>query len=328
MAFLKDEDWIDYYAKQDKDAFNSRELKKLRSANEKVLSQKNHQEILKVLKNLPPIKTDCIDFKSNDVIIGSSSELDITQKNIVLKSAKDLIPWRKGPFQLFDIKMDAEWRSDQKWNRMAPHLPNLENKRILDVGCNNGYFMFKMAAMNPEFVLGIDPIVLNYTQFNFMNHFANQYNLKFELWGQEDLVHFNNMFDIIFSMGIIYHHRNPIQQLLTLKNALKPGGELILETIGIPGVDSYALFPEDRYAKMRNVWFVPTISCFINWVKRAKFKDVELISNSELNSSEQRLTEWCPPPRQSLDDFLDPNDSSKTIEGHPAPRRFLIRAKK
>jgi tRNA (mo5U34)-methyltransferase len=328
MNPFENEDWIDYYFNQNNHLLNPTALKKLRSLNDVKLEQKNHLAFLDVLKSLPTIKTETIDFDHDFVTIGSSNDLDLETKDLILSKALELIPWRKGPFKLFDTQMDAEWRSNLKWNRLAPHIPNLKGKRVLDVGCNNGYFMFKMAAMNPELILGIDPVVLNYAQFNFMNHFANQQNIKFELWGQDDLIHFNDMFDIIFSMGIIYHHRNPIQQLLTLKNALRPGGELILETIGIPGEESHALFPEDRYAKMRNVWFVPTVSCFMNWVKKAKFKDVELISDTELNSTEQRLTEWCPPPRQSLDNFLDPNDPTKTIEGHPAPRRFLIKAKK
>lgn len=328
MDLFKNQDWIDYYFSIDQSILDIKRLKNLREEKNKKLAEPHQQEFLNVLKKLPQIKTNSIDFNNDFVSIGNGDEIDQSQREKINGLAKELIPWRKGPFKLFEMELDAEWRSDLKWNRLLPHLPSLKNKRVLDVGCNNGYFMFKMAAQNPEFILGIDPIVLNFAQFQFMNHFANQSQLKFELWGQDDLIHFHNMFDVIFSMGVIYHHRNPIQQLLTLKNALRPGGELILETIGIPGDQSYSLFPEDRYAKMRNVWFVPTLSCFMNWVKRAKFKDVELISDSELNSDEQRLTEWCPPPRQSLDNFLDPSDHSKTIEGFPAPRRFLIKAKK
>ena len=33
-----------------------------------------------------------------------------------------LQPWRKGPFSLFGVHIDTEWRSDWKWSRVAPHL--------------------------------------------------------------------------------------------------------------------------------------------------------------------------------------------------------------
>ena len=240
--------------------------------------------------------------------------------------ATDLIPWRKGPFALYDMEIDAEWRSDYKWERIKKELPSLENKKVLDIGCNNGYFMFRMAQENPEFVMGIEPVIHNYTQFRLINQIANQANLHFELFGVEHLHAFENLFDVVFSMGIIYHHRHPIQQLLDMRKSMTKNGTLIIETIGIPGKESVALFPEDRYAKMRNVWFVPTLSCFINWVRRANFKNVEVLSDVPATSEEQRLTKWCPPPRQSLEDFLDPNDPSKTIEGHPAPRRFCLKA--
>ncbi len=326
MDLNADQDWIDSYFQKDPKTIDRDQLRKLQDAQKHKFSQEIHLKTLNSLKDLPSIRPSILDFESETITIGSSKDLNGNEKEHLYLKLKSLIPWRKGPFNLFDINIDAEWKSHLKWNRLAPFLPDLKGKRILDVGCNNGYFMFKMASLLPEFVLGIDPMIPNYAQFKLLNHFANQPHLQFELWGQEDLIHFHHMFDVIFSMGIIYHHRNPIQQLLTLKKALRPGGHLILETIGINGSESHALFPEDRYAKMPNVWFVPTKSCFINWVKRAKFKNIEFLSENELTSNEQRLTSWCPPPRQSLSDFLDPMDPTKTIEGHPAPKRFLLRA--
>ncbi len=251
-----------------------------------------------------------------------------TKEDSLEEMAKSLMPWKKGPFQLFDLNIDAEWRSDYKWKRLENHLVDLENKTILDVGCNNGYFMFRMAAHNPRLVLGFDPVLHMQAQFDLIQNYAQCDNVHFELFGVEHMPLFKNMFDVIFHMGIVYHHRHPIQQMLDIRESLKPGGTVYLETIGIPGEESYALFPEDRYARMGNVWFVPTLSCFMNWAKKAKLLNVEVIADTSLDQDEQRLTDWCPPPFQSLKDSLDPTDPTKTIEGHPAPRRFLIKAQK
>lgn len=274
------------------------------------------------------IKANECDFNKDFVQIGDPSQLNEKQKIELEEQALSLIPWRKGPFELFGLELDAEWRSDYKWNRLAPQLSSLEGRRVLDVGCNNGYYMFRMLASRPELVLGIDPSIHCQAQFNFIQSYAQAPNIHFELLGIEHLSLFPNFFDTIFCMGIIYHHRHPIQQLLDLRSALKVGGEVIIETIGIPGDESSALFPEDRYANMRNVWFIPTLSCFINWAKKAHFKNIEVISDSLLTPEEQRNTRWCPPPHQSLEDFLDPQNPQKTIEGHPAPRRFCIKAQK
>lgn len=268
------------------------------------------------------------DFSSDFVKVGTADELSIAQRNEVEDQLCKLIPWRKGPFSLFGIEVDAEWRSDYKWNRLQKCISSLEGKRVLDVGCNNGYYMFRMLANNPELILGIDPSLHCQAQFNLIQSYAQAPNIHFELLGIEHLSLFPNFFDTIFCMGIIYHHRHPIQQLLDLRNSLRVGGEVILETIGIPGENSYALFPEGRYANMKNIWFIPTLSCFINWAKKAHFKNIEVISDTLLTPEEQRNTRWCPPPHQSLEDFLAPSDPDHTIEGHPAPRRFCIRAQK
>lgn len=286
-----------------------------------------YREQIRALKEFPA-KEYFTDFEGAEVVIGKKEELTPEAREKVLQMAKDLIAWRKGPFNFFGEKIDSEWRSDLKWERIEKFLPTLNNKRILDIGCNNGYYLYKMAAQNPKLLLGIDPVLHYQAQFNLLQKFAQAPNLFFELLGIEHLPLFKEFFDVIFSMGIIYHHRHPIQQLLDIREALKPGGSLVLETIGIPGEETYALFPSERYAKMKNVWFVPTLSCFKNWVERARFIDVEIISDTPLLPEEQRLTDWCPPPHQSLEDFLDPENSDLTVEGYPAPRRFSLIAKK
>jgi tRNA (mo5U34)-methyltransferase len=314
-------DWISKYSK----FLDTEALRKTLEEKKSMFDYEVNQPFLNALEDLPEIESSK-DFSSNHVRV--CAEVDHQRMEKIKLKAEQLIPWRKGPFDLFGMEIDAEWRSDKKWERLEKVVDNLKGKRVLDIGCNNGYFMFRMAHQNPEFVLGIDPVVPYWSQFKFINHFAKCDNLEMELLGVEDCVLMDKLFDVVFSMGIIYHHRNPIQQLLDIKKAMKPGGQLILETIGIPGDDPVALFPEDRYAKMRNVWFVPTLSCLVNFAKKARFGDIEIVSDTPLTSDEQRLTEWCPPPRQSLEDFLDPEDSSKTVEGHPAPRRFLISCRK
>lgn len=279
-----------------------------------------------IISEYPQIETVSKDFGSSWVTL--DGKLDSSQAEALKECATKLIPWKKGPFKLFNLDIDAEWRSDYKWERILPHLDDLKDKVICDVGCNNGYFMFRMAEHKPKLVIGFDPVLHMQAQFDLIQNYAQEQALHFEMFGVEHLHLFPKFFDVIFHMGIIYHHRHPIQQLIDIRESLKPGGVVYLETIGIPGEDSVALFPEDRYARMGNCWFVPTLSCFVNWAKRAKLVDVEILADTDLTEDEQRLTPWCPPPFQSLKASLDENDPSKTIEGYPAPRRFLIKAYK
>lgn len=292
------------------------------------IQRKSAQKYLQILQILPTLPHGSLLLDDHGVNIQSLKALGNDEKDLIESLAKELIPWRKGPFNLFDLEIDAEWRSDFKWNRIAPFLDDPQGKNILDIGCNNGHFMFQISKHLPRIVLGIDPVLHYWTQFHFLKALSLREELFFELLGIEHVHFFQEVFDIVLCMGIIYHHRHPLLQLQSIKDALRPSGQLILETIGIPGNDSVCLFPQDRYANMKNVWFIPTLECLVNWVKKAHFVDIKIISDTPLTPDEQRLTPWCPPPHQSLEDFLDPNDRTKTIEGHLAPRRFALSARK
>tara|TARA_R110000868_G_scaffold129349_5_gene338020 strand:+ start:2104 stop:3027 length:924 start_codon:yes stop_codon:yes gene_type:complete len=300
-------------------------FEELRQERQQWWSRKDGARLRSYLDSLPEIE-QAFEIRNARVCVGQSSSEEA--KTAWIEAARNLIPWKKGPFQLFDQHIDAEWRSDLKWDRLAPHLGNLEGTEVLDIGCNNGYFLFRMAEHKVALAQGIDPVLPFAAQFELINRASGLNNIKFDLFGMEHVDQWQEKWDTIFHMGIVYHHRSPIHQLLAIRDALKPGGVAFIETIGIPGNDSVALFPQDRYARMGNVWFVPTLPCLINWAEKAKFINIEVIADSDLTSEEQRLTDWCPPPMQSLTDGLDPLDPSKTIEGHPAPRRFMIKIQK
>ncbi len=278
------------------------------------INNKNFISMLEKLSN--------IQIESFNPVIKDQIKISSDESNEIKQIAKSLGNWRKGPFYLGDLHIDSEWRSDIKWNRLSPHIPSLKNKTILDIGCNNGYFMFEMLRQGPSAVLGIDPVTYCEAQFKFLNYFCQSPKLFFEMLGINEVKYFKDLFEVIFNMGIIYHHPNPIEQLIHCREALKKNGFMILESIVIAGEQSIALFPEDRYARMRNVWFIPTVNCMKNWLHKAKFKNIEIIFNEPLTGQEQRVTRWS--ASASLEDFLDPDDPTKTIEGHPSPRRAAL----
>ncbi len=237
-----------------------------------------------------------------------------------------LLPWRKGPFNLLGEEIDAEWRADKKWDRIKDALPNVAGKRVVDVGCNNGYHMFRMLQRNPQLVLGLDPSSRCYYQFEFLNSFAKDRRLHFEPFGIQDLHLFPEFFHLALCMGVIYHRRDPYTSCRMLYDSLKPEGTLIMESLVIPGDDTTALIPEDRYAKMRNVWYVPTVNCLKVWLMKAGFQEIEELTTDVVTFKEQRKTRLA--PYESLEDFLNPDDHSKTMEGYPAPTRAIVIARK
>jgi len=319
---MDQKDYLECYA----DEINISEISKIRLEREFKKTEPNLQEYNDALKSLPTFKSKNINLASDQIKIGDESEFTSEQKAAFETAVKTFIPWKKGPFDFFGHKIDSEWRSDLKWNRIKENIGSLKGQKIADIGCNNGYFMFRMAAENPELVIGLEPYAKNYLNFKFIQNFEQIESLYFELLGTEHIHHYPKFFDKVFCLGILYHQTDPVQTLRKIFQSLKPSGELIIDCQGIAGEDPVALVPEGRYAQARGIWYMPTLSCLKNWMRRAQFRDIECFFDEKLSVDEQRTTKWA--PIKSLKDFLDPNDPNKTIEGYPAPRRFYLKARR
>ncbi|MCA1786993.1 MAG: DUF1698 domain-containing protein, partial [Desulfobacteraceae bacterium] len=137
----------------------------------------NFRKYLDVVEQLPDQVPSVIHLDTPAVGAGTSGDLSGTKRQRLEALLKQLSPWRKGPFNLFGIHVDAEWRSDMKWDRVATHLPDLAGKRILDIGASNGYYMFRMAAHNPALVLGLEPQSAFFCQYLAIQKFMNQKNV-------------------------------------------------------------------------------------------------------------------------------------------------------
>ena len=238
---------------------------------------------------------------------------------------KALMPWRKGPLKIGDTFIDTEWRSDWKWRRVQPHLVDLHGKQVLDVGCGNGYHMFRMLGQGARLALGVDPTALFNFQFALMQKLTSDNNAYLLPLRSEHLPAFGT-FDVVFSMGVLYHRRSPMHHLQELFSFLRPGGQLVLETLIVEGNNHEILIPEDRYAKMANVWFIPSTFALETMVNRVGFQDSRTVDVTLTTIQEQRSTQWM--EFESLVDFLDPADTSKTIEGYPTPCRAILTARK
>ena len=308
---------------------------------------------------LPNIVADKVDLDSGKLTINVM--LSDSERKQTIALLQKLMPWRKGPFQIGSsqsdssqsdsdntdsseysqpIIIDTEWRSDWKWQRVAPHLGNLKGRRVLDVGGGSGYHGWRMAGAGAETVIIIDPSCLFYHQFMAIRHFVGSadahththahgtgsYRTHYIPVPLEALPENSQLFDTVFSMGVLYHRQSPFEHLQQLKGQLVKGGELVLETLVIDGDANTVLVPHDRYAQMNNVYFLPSVTALIGWLEKAGFTEVRCVDVAVTSTDEQRKTEWM--NYHSLADFLDVNDATKTIEGYPAPMRATILAKK
>lgn len=270
------------------------------------------------LNALPEIIPSRVEWKDR-VEIGTAGDLVNFDKNQFIETLKQFHPWRKGPYRLLGVEIDTEWHSDWKWDRVLPHIQPLAGRKILDVGSGNGYHGWRMLGEGAELVIGIDPTLVFVLQYHVMQRYIGDSNHYVLPLGIEDLPDNLSCFDTVFSMGVIYHRRSPLNHLHDLRACLRPSGELVLETLVIEGEEGEVFMPEGRYAKMCNVWFFPTIDTMKLWLRWCGFKNVHCVENNTTTVEEQRATAWM--TFESLADFLDPSDHTKTIEGHPAPIR-------
>ena len=298
---------------------------------------------------LPVINADSVALDAD--VLSINVNLSDSERKQTLALLKQLMPWRKGPFQIGNgyidsehvdstaistneqsqpIFIDTEWHSDWKWRRIAPHLCNLKGRRVLDVGGGSGYHGWRMAGAGAESVIIIDPSCLFYHQFMAIRHFVGAADMNAEGTYRthyipvplEALPAHSQLFDTVFSMGVLYHRQSPFEHLQQLRGQLVNGGELVLETLVIDGDANTVLVPHDRYAQMNNVYFLPSVAALIGWLEKVGFTNVRCVDVAVTSTEEQRQTDWM--TYQSLSDFLDPTDSSKTIEGYSAPKRATI----
>ncbi len=280
---------------------------------------------LRSLNKLPTFTPDQVELKT-EVAIRNQTPLPAGEQKKLESLLKTFHPWRKGPYHIHGIHIDTEWRSDWKWERVLPHISSLKNRNVLDVGCGNGYHMWRMLGEGARLCIGVDPSHLFLIQFEAIRRLmGNDQRAHLLPLGIEALPKLE-AFDTVFSMGVLYHRRSPLDHLLQLRDQLVAGGELILETLVIEGDESAVLVPTDRYAQMRNVYFFPSALALKAWLEKCGFIDVVIADENETSTEEQRTTTWM--THNSLPDYLDPADPKKTIEGYPAPRRAILIARK
>lgn len=288
-------------------------------------SSRNHGDALawqQALTLLPDISPDIISLDTDTIRIGSREQLDSFEYQQLEQSLRQLHPWRKGPFDLFGLHINTEWRSDWKWQRLVDHIAPLENRWVLDVGCGNGYHALRSLGAGAARVIGIDPSLLFNYQFAALHKYLGTQPVDLLPLALEDFPANTAAFDTVFSMGVLYHRRSPLDHLQQLQQCLRPGGQLILETLVIEGDAQHCLVPGERYARMRNVWFLPSAEMLLVWLNRLGFANTRVVDINITSTNEQRSTDWM--RFESLADCLDPANPELTVESYPRPVRAIV----
>lgn len=273
---------------------------------------------LDALDSMPALTAEATSFADTVTLTGAITDLERQRLRAGLER---LIPWRKGPFALFGVFVDSEWRSNRKWRRLVDAI-DFRGKRVLDIGCGNGYYGWRMLGAGAKSVVGVDPTLLFVVQHLAVARYLPAHraaNVVLPLAGETVIV--DEPYDVVSSMGVIYHRRDPQAHVADLARCVEAGGVLILETLVAPET----IYPEKRYANMRNIGCIPSLTDVEGWLAD-DFVDVTLVDSTVTTTDEQRPTPWM--PFHSLENALDPSDPTRTVEGYPAPERAVIIARR
>ncbi len=289
---------------------------------ERILNAGNHGDLPRwkaALASLPRAEPR-LDGTTPTPVLGHPVDDPGSLRSVLMQ----LHPWRKGPLEIGGVTIDSEWRSDMKWERIAGAV-DLGGHTVLDVGCGNGYYGWRMLGAGADCVIGVDPTLVYVMQWLASRHFSGDCNHFVLPLGVECLPRSAGVFDSVFSMGVLYHRRDPLQHLERLAALARQGGNVVVETLVLEGDDSDVLVPDGRYARMRNVWAVPGLAVLQGWMRKAGLDDIAVLDIGRTTAAEQRRTDWM--QFESLEACLEPGDPGRTIEGHPAPVRAALLAR-
>jgi tRNA (mo5U34)-methyltransferase len=126
-----------------------------------------------------------------------------------------------------------------KWDQIAPVLPiDLEGWQALDIGCNAGFYSFELARRGAS-VVGIDHDEHYLRQARWaQRQYAFGDRVEFRCAGVYDLAHWQEKFDLVLFMGVLYHLRYPLLALDLVAGAT--ARLLVLQTLTLPDDTSLA----------------------------------------------------------------------------------------
>ena len=183
-----------------------------------------------------------------------------------------------------------------------------------------------MLEAGADHVVGVDPTIL----FSMQHRAVAKYLPELATRNTLLPIRFEELpagpqFDVAFSMGVIYHRQDPHEHLARLRSHVVPGGRAVVESLVVDDEHAPFLEPDNRYARMRNVWKIPTVGTLSEWLVDAGFTDPAIIDVTQTTTDEQRTTDWM--RFESLAEALDPANPARTVEGLPAPVRAVLAAR-
>ena len=165
----------------------------------------------------------------------------------------------------------------QDWK--LSHLPKrYDGKRVLDIGCADGFYSFDAESKGAKEVVMIDHVI---RPTRILMQELLETNVKFILSKTDDFTtNISGKFNSILFMGVLYHLRYPLLGLENAISMLNDNGEFYLETLIDENVKTCSMqFIEGDFGGASNNWWNPSVSCVLALMRSAGLHNVQMKSS-------------------------------------------------
>lgn len=125
-----------------------------------------------------------------------------------------------------------------KWLQIADWLPaDLAGWRVLDVGCNAGFYSFELARRGASVLaIDVDPRYLAQARWA-AQQLGLERQVEFQQMGVYEIARSIERFDLVWFMGVFYHLRYPLLALDLL--ARRTRCTMVFQSLTMPGDTVY-----------------------------------------------------------------------------------------
>jgi tRNA (mo5U34)-methyltransferase len=192
-----------------------------------------------------------------------------------------------------------------KWQRFAHAVPaDLHGWRVLDIGCNGGFYSLEMKRRGAERVVGVDSDPRYLAQARLASEVTGL-DIELEQLSVYQLASLGERFDLVLFMGVLYHLRYPLLALDILYEHVV--GNLLVFQSMLRGSESVRRLAPDYPFSETGLFDAPDYPC-LHFVEHSYAGD---------------WTNWWIPNRACAESML--RSAGFAIEDHPEAEVFICR---